>query len=301
MTKTIGESKIIICSIVRDAAKGLRRNIPIIDSFVDGFQDYRVVVFENNSTDKTKNILKDWMERSNGHVIAVMYDNDASKTIPQAGTVGNVNPFYSRKRIEKMAWLRNQYMVYVDGQHWNADYLMVVDLDVARLDLYAILTSFADGVPAWDAVTAFGYSTSPKLTMRYHDTYALTEYGDENSPQTEKKILALASNYAKLKGTKVWKRVFSAFGGLAIYRFECVKGLRYIALGNDDKSVEVKCEHFSIYKQMTERGFDKVYVNPKMVLKYQDLTIKIIWNSMMRKTIKLLRGGNDMQILLGTY
>ena len=49
--KKIDQSSIIICSIVRNAEKGLKRNIPVIQEFCKYFANYRVVVYENDSTD----------------------------------------------------------------------------------------------------------------------------------------------------------------------------------------------------------------------------------------------------------
>ena len=177
-------------------------------------------------------------------------------------------------------------MQFVDDMGWSADYLVVVDLDVARISADNIISSFVR--EDWDAVTAFGYSTSPKLKRRYHDTYALTEFGDEANPQSEEKIVKLAEKYAKLKGEDSWIRVFSAFGGLAIYRFECVRGMRYNVMKNGDPRVKVRCEHYSIYYQMKKRGFDRVYINPAMSLKYQDLSLKIIYNSITRQVNRLV-------------
>ena len=130
-----------------------------------------------------------------------------------------------------------------------------------------------------------GYSIGPNLKRRYHDTYALTLFGEEKFPQTEQKVRSLAGLYSVLKGYGTWMRVFSAFGGLAIYRYEVVKGLRYAypSLNNDDDRVEVRCEHYSLYKQMAERGYDKVFINPSMILRYQDLSMMIIFNSLKRK------------------
>lgn len=273
---------IIICSIVRNAEKGLRENVPVLQELCKKFVDYRVFVYENDSIDKTKRLLEEWSVSDSEHVFVSLNDNNCSATIPSQKETGKVSRFYSRRRIERMAMLRNQYMAYIEQQGWEADYLMVVDLDVARLSLEGILNSFEHNY-SWDAVTAFGYSLAPNLHMRYHDTYALTEYGEENLPQTKDKIKSLAGKYGKQKGSKEWVRVFSSFGGLAIYKFEAIKGLRYIALRNEDERVEMRCEHYSIYKQMADRGFDKVYINPQMELKYQNLTWEIIWNSIKRK------------------
>ena len=272
---------IIICGIVRNAERGLKRNIPEIKRLCQMSKGYKVFVYENDSTDMTKKLLKEWHDSDPANVFVSLNDTSAQPTIPSVSDVPSINPFYSQKRIDKMAKLRNAYMQFVDDMGWSADYFVVVDLDVARISADNIMSSFVR--EDWDAVTAFGYSTSPKLKRRYHDTYALTELGDEENPQTEEKIIKNSKKYANLNNDNHWVRVFSAFGGLAIYRFESIKGVRYEALKNNDPRVQVKCEHYSIYYQMKRRGFDRVYINPAMSLKYQELSLKIMYNSLKRK------------------
>lgn len=282
--KSINESTIILCSIVRNAEKGLRRNIPIISELLMHAKDYRVFVYENDSVDGTKELLQNWKQNDPQRIHVSLNNCDSTKTVPSNKLANGVNPFFSHRRIDKMAMLRNTYMEYIEKQKWEADYLIVVDLDVARICLDGILSSFESKLD-WDAVTALGYSIGPNLKRRYHDTYALTLYGEDKSPQTEQKVKSLAGLFSVLKGYGAWMRVFSAFGGLAIYRYDAVKGLRYAypSLNNDDDRVEVRCEHYSLYKQMAERGYDKVYINPSMILKYQDLSFMIIFNSLKRK------------------
>ena len=277
---------IIICGIVRNAERGLKRNIPEIKRLCQMSKGYKVFVYENDSTDMTKKLLKEWHDSDPANVFVSLNDTSAQPTIPSVSDVPSINPFYSQKRIDKMAKLRNAYMQFVDDMGWSADYFVVVDLDVARISADNIMSSFVR--EDWDAVTAFGYSTSPKLKRRYHDTYALTELGDEENPQTEEKIIKNSKKYANLNNDNHWVRVFSAFGGLAIYRFNSIKGLRYEVLKNNDPRVQVKCEHYSIYYQMKRRGFDRVYINPSMSLKYQELSLKIMYNSLKRKMNKLM-------------
>ena len=72
---------------------------------------------------------------------------------------------------------------------------------------------------------------------------------------------------------------------LAGWRYTGLRLSRAYAIklqNNDDERVEVKCEHYSIYKQMADRGYDKVYINPQMKLKYQSLSMKIIINHILR-------------------
>lgn len=275
---------IIICGIVRNAEVGLRRNLPVIERVVEQFSSFKIILFENDSSDRTKEVLNHWQSIIGDRLVIVSEDTGLRAVTPMAGEV-KCNPFYSSKRINKMAELRNQYMSYIDRNNLRADYLMVVDLDVANISLEGIMSSFEMGVE-WDAVTANGYSLSPKLRRRYHDSYALAEYGDEKNPQTEEKILRMSEKYASLNPGDDPVRVFSAFGGLAIYRFDAVAGLRYSAIPNDDSRVEVRCEHFSLYKQMADRGYTRIYINPSMQIKYQRLTLKIIINSLKRRLFK---------------
>lgn len=279
-------SRIIICSIVRNAATRLKQNIPVIKEVCSHFDDYKVFVYENDSVDDTKKVLNNWMMSDKDHVFVSLNTNNTESTIPPSKDV-KANPFYSRQRIEKMVDLRNQYMNFIRTQSWVADYMIVVDLDVAKISADGVLSCFRSELE-WDAVTANGYSLGPNLRRRYHDTYALTPYGEENYLQTEDKIKSLASELGRLKPDSDWVRVFSAFGGLAIYRFEAVKGLCYQLIKNNDERVEVKCEHYSIFKQMKECGYDRVYINPKMEIKYQSVTISIIINHLQRKLERIV-------------
>lgn len=274
------EKSIIVCGIVRDAANGLKGNIPVIDEVCSWFGDYKIVFYENDSRDGTDELLQQWSKRDPERIHILSECSGASSPVPTKGESG-FNPFFSARRIAKMVELRNRYMDYIDTQGWGADYLMVVDMDVRQICVEGIRSSFlAD--KDWDVVTAFGYSTSPQLKRRYHDTYALTEYGMENVPQTEKMVKDLAAKYELLLRGKDWVRVFSAFGGMAIYCFEKVKGLRYRLIPNKDTRVEVHCEHYSLYSQMAESGETKVYINPLMKIEYQRLSWRIIWRSFKR-------------------
>lgn len=280
--RPLSESTIIVCSIVRNAARGLRRNIPVIDRLCDMAGDYKVVVYENDSKDHTKEILNQWAaQRGKKNIHVLLNDIDENKVIPPCSAT-TANPFFCKQRIAKMVALRNNYMEYIANQNWQADYLIVADLDVEDIDLDGILSSFSTP-EEWDAVTAFGYSLSPKLRFRYHDTYALTEFDRQDDVQTEEMIYGAAGKYKKIKENNGLYRVFSAFGGLAIYRFTAIKDLKYQLLGNNDPRVEAHCEHYSIYRQMQAHGYDKVYINPRMKLKYQRISLKLIFNTLKRR------------------
>jgi len=276
----LSQSKIIICSIVRDCGKCLSHNIHVINELCDLANDYQVIIFENDSKDNTKSILKTWaQERKNIYVN--IKDLNVGNTIPNQKN-SSVNPFYSKIRIDKMAMYRNQYMEYIDSMNITGDFLIVVDLDVVNIELAGIIDSF--GLKReWDAISANGISTSPRLTRRYHDTYALVEVGFQNIPQTEENIKRSQYRFSFIKKGLPLFKVFSAYGGLVIYRFESVKGLRYSVLSNNDKRVEVRCEHFGFHYQMQQRGFDNIFINPNMEIKYQKFSITLVYKTILAK------------------
>lgn len=258
--------EIIVCGIVRNCGRNLKRNIPIINQLCDFAKNYHVVMFENDSIDDTKLILQQWSNsRKNIHISTNDYN---TVTIPPKSTT--VNRFFSRPRIEKMANYRNQYLEYIDNNNLNADYVIVVDMDVRTIDLNGILHSFGIN-QQWDALIANGYIYSPsaKFRKRYNDTYALVERGNEDTPQTEESINQNQYRWAFLKKGLPLIPVYSGFGGLAIYKYQAIKNIRYQVLNNNDTRVEVRCEHYSIYKQMAGNGYNNIFINPNMRLKYQ--------------------------------
>jgi len=277
--KLLVSSSIIICGIVRDCGKNLKKNIGVVNKLCQICKSYNVVIFENDSIDDTKQILQDWSEREkNIHVISRDVEE---KTISQKQS-GEGNPNFSVQRISKIAKYRNEYLKYIYDKSLEADYIMVIDMDVSKIELSGIFNSF--GLPViWDVITANGYSLSPKGRRRYHDSYALTEFENKDVPQTEKMIYKYnPKKYGGLRKGMLPVRVFSAHGGVSIYKASLFNDIYYEVIENDDENVKVKCEHYSLFKQFFEKGHDLFYINPAMLVKYQSISLKIILGTLKR-------------------
>ena len=265
-TKNLSASTLIICGIVRNCGKNLEKNIRTIMEVCRLAKDYHVVIFENDSTDNSKQILQEWADTEKN--IHVSFNTFGTITIPEKKDA--VIPVFSIHRIEKMAKYRNYYLEYIEKENIPGDYVMVVDMDVHKIYVEGIIDAF-DLPYEWDALTANGVSRafSSRFRKRYHDTYALIECGLENIPQTAESIVAAQYKWAFLKPDMPLFRVASAFGGLAIYKREAIKNCRYGVLKNDDEQVECRTEHYFFHRQMAMNGHDKIYINPAMRLKYQ--------------------------------
>lgn len=265
-------SNVAICSIVRDCGNKVKRNIPTIEKLRANFKSSVVIIFENDSKDNTKQILKEWSERYPNIIIEC--NNFATKTIPD-NTPNGANKYYSHSRISKMVEYRNHYLKKLEEINFNPDFVIIVDLDVSKIYLKGILQSF-EIANQWDVICANGVSMSPKFEKRYHDAYALVELGKENTPQTEESIINNSFRWNFLKKGQPLIPVYSAYGGLSIYRYNVIKNLRYRMIVNDNKRVEVRCEHFSFCHDIREKGFNKVFINPELKIKYQSIDLDLI-------------------------
>ena len=234
----LANSSLAICGLARDCGSKLKENIRFIENLRTYFKETIVIVVENGSKDDTRLKLDNWVSSSDNIIVLNGEESNIDPNLPSP-IPGIPNPYYSRKRISRMAALRNQYLDYLASLNKSFDYLLVMDFDVDRISLEGVLNSLFRA-NEWDVVTAFGYSLSPKLKERYHDTYALVPLGEKVNAQTELSIKALQSTWRLNKNDQNLIPVYAAYGGLSIYKYELIKQIRYQILVNNDERVEVR-------------------------------------------------------------
>jgi glycosyltransferase involved in cell wall biosynthesis len=272
-------SSVSICSIVRDCESNLKKNIPGVELLRSLFKESEIVVFENDSKDNTKEILKAWQRNSKN--IHVFTDTFGSTTIPTKGSIKG-NPFYSISRIEKMVLYRNKYMNFLNTQGNDRDFVIIIDLDISGFDIDGIANSFGSTTD-WDCISANGTSLSSRFRRQYHDAYALIEYDKMNQIQTEQSIKLNRIRYSYLQKGMPLFPVDSAYGGVAIYKWPSVKNIYYSCLLNDDIRVQCKSEHVGLHKTMKENGSGKIYINPAMSVKYRSVSVSFLFKKLWEK------------------
>ena len=260
----LAQSSLAICGLAKNCARTLPENINFIEEISSFFKLVKVVVVENGSTDSTRVQLNSWATRNQTVKIV---DGDlaafaANKLTP------DVNYYYSKYRIARLAHLRNQYLQEIKLSGISFDYLLVMDFDVDKISIEGVLDSFAQQ-KSWDVVSAFGYSISPRLRRRYHDTFALVFLENAHLPQTERSIKNIQQDWVPDRTNNNLFPLFSAFGGLSIYKWDLVKNLKYEVMQNEDSQVEVRCEHYSICAQLQATAGIRVVLNPYMHLRYE--------------------------------
>ena len=265
-------SFVSICSIVRDCESNLKKNIPKIEYLRSLFKESEIVIFENDSIDNTKKILDNWAREYNN--VHIFTDTIGSTTIPSKRSIKG-NPYYSISRIEKMVLYRNKYMNFLNTHGVKRDFVIIIDLDISDFEIDGIVHSFGTTTD-WDCISANGTSISSKFRRQYHDSYALIEYDKLDQIQTEESIKLNRIRFSFLRQGMPLLHVDSAYGGLAIYKWVSVKDIYYSCLLNNDIRVQCKSEHVGLHKTMKEKGYNKIFINPTLRVKYRSISIPFL-------------------------
>lgn len=299
--------KVVIGGVCRDVENQLPATMHIMESIGKMFQDYHIVVVENDSLDRTPQILHEWADKnSRVSAICLKYEKIISFCTTEDGSIF---------RPERIAHARNILLDYIfdpqDGiSHLMKDFLHVImmDMDFVREPDYEGFIETFSSSREWDAVFANGIDPNDE----YWDWYALRDknfpLGPEVIGQSWWSLPRNKVNYIDRKAD--WYPVYSAFGGCGIYKKDILNKCRYEAYlkphlspdrivrgfyqaiiqknmdsemvrsllkdGPDWKfqlstkviNVPVMCEHTMFHACMHEHGKNKMFINPRLIFRY---------------------------------
>lgn len=235
-------STIVLCGLARNVSKTWAQTWIRLQALGNHFADYRMVVFENDSTDGTRDLLKASV-RDNPKMILL----DCTSLGSCDCKLGDARQYMvAPTRFKKMAFYRNQYLQYIQKHLSEFTYMMVIDLDMkGSFNLLGIDQALGFEEP-WDAMAMNG-QMPPGVFGLYggtctYDCVAFCELG-EDPPETH----TLFNLYTRMvrQSTLCQEmypqpfRVRSAFNGMCLYNLQTMpSGLRYY--GGD-------CEHLSLH------------------------------------------------------
>ncbi|MBV8604170.1 MAG: glycosyltransferase family 2 protein [Pelomonas sp.] len=215
------------------------------------FADWRLLVFENDSTDDTAARIRRFAA------------TQPVELIQEPGLKELLS-----ERTARLAYGRNRLLERALAL--APDYVCVVDIDGLVTPEHpsegAFLSSFALE-PCWDAVF-------PVNAGIYYDVWALrhpvlcphdymTLGTVMDAALGQPLAVHFAASYAQidLRHLQSWLPVDSAFGGMGVYKAAALAGARYIGLA---EGREV-CEHVPLHAQLRARGA-ALYINPQFVV-----------------------------------
>jgi hypothetical protein len=210
------------------------------------FQDYRVVLFENDSTDATRAFLADWMAANPR--LRVISETLETIRYPQTRSLD---------RAARLAHYRNRYRMVLVEEYSGFDNAIIVDTDLPGGWSYdGIANSF--GHDDWDFVGSYGIFT--RLDARRDEfPYGHSDVWAFRPAQGTAARKLVNHNKLHLSRGEPLMPVDSCFGGLGIYRMECMLAAEY---GGSD------CEHVVLHERLRHAGFDRLFLNPSQIVLY---------------------------------
>ena len=260
--KVAQHSKIVVCCLCRNSELYIEKFFKRIRKTCDRFKEYKIVLFENDSTDNTRYIIKQEQQYDKNIILikCCETDCDCKLNIKKMYDIGSFSP----SRIEKMANFRNKYLEYVQTNLKDYNYMLVIDVDLVddgeysdyglfhtlAFDFDAIAINGRVGIPG-----SFGTISAPYDALAF--SYSEEDFSSRDFMKLyysmNSRIKEHLENDELMKKTRLLK-VQSAFNGLCLYNIKSIIGSKY-----DSKT---PCEHRDLHKNMIMNGFDKIFINP---------------------------------------
>lgn len=271
------QRRAVFVGLARNCAWFLPAVIQNIERLATLYRQSAVVIIENDSSDASKSILRDWLaNRANGTLIEL--DGLAAR---------------EPKRTQRISTARNAALDYIRSSPIGSwDHLVVLDLDDVNThpiscNGFERAVDFLEGNPTVAGVFA-------NQSIAYYDIWALrsawcrADCWKQISARPQWMSLELAKTiYVHVPQVVIPEhappiRVDSAFGGLAIYKLGSIANFKYEGLDVDGTEI---CEHVAFNQQISESG-GQLFIYPGLI--NQTSTIHIFSQDLGRRKSVLL-------------
>ena len=242
--KDIAKTKdVLVALITKNVAKHIPKVLKNAMSYASYFNKHTILIIDGHSTDGTFEMCKSWCKSDSENRLCY---RQPSSYLPR--------PF-------ALSEARNMYMCLLEHLFKKDTYLLMMDCDevnASPIDEDGFLSNFDYPLHQWDMMSA-------NQTKEYYDIYALrSEECPDNYQETLRRT---GDEWNSLRKHQIPKprnnpliNVRSAFGGLAIYHTEKLKGCWYRSF-EGNKEV---CEHVPFHEQFIQKGAD-IFINPNFI------------------------------------
>jgi hypothetical protein len=246
--------KIIFTGLARNIEKKICSNIEnciLLGSF---FETYKIIFFENDSQDKTREIISSYSDKnSNLFLIECILNENCQFNECKLYEYGLMN----KNRIDRMAFYRNIYLYFIYEKYKEYDYVCIIDWDIDGIIPISGLIHSLSLPNEWSCICANGRSPIPGTFGLFDTMYdamalCLNEYDFQQAKSNNTSFYHLLKKYLKLMYLSHKKYddyglipVYSAFNGFCIYKLNDIYGLYY--------KYGYTCEHISLHEQLIEK------------------------------------------------
>ena len=274
-------SRAVITGVGRNIEPYLPQVFMNIEKISKYFSSSIVVICESGSTDNTRKELLSWQSnRLHTHILT------ASASEPH--------------RIERIIEARNIVLSYIEDNYAKDyfEYLINLDLDNIITNIDGVLDSL--NYSNWDVICSIGICKQRQngdlfavRTKKYPDNFcSVNEKLKHSFNRCGHHKLNIMDYLCKTDQEKLLNNelveVKSAFGGVGIYKYSIIHGLRYNTPRFSIEELEYKgikesknidydldCEHVNFHQQIRDRG-GKIYINALLCVGGKDIVQKIL-------------------------
>lgn len=249
------QNKICIIGLTRNTSSVIVNTLSSLIDLGTKAKDYKIVLFENDSSDDTVKIINSLRER-NTHIelLTEIYNK------PQYGTVQD------RERTMLLAQYRNKLKNYVNEHYSDYDFIVVADTDFQNFSLDGVYNSFGwlyeNEIAGAICGNSFEYrpifSNNEEPSLWNYDSWAYRASWWNNLQAHN--MPAVRYNSMFWFGLQILPigshpfRINSGFGGMAIYRKKFYFSADYS--GED-------CEHVMFHYNLKQKNPDfHLFLNP---------------------------------------
>ncbi len=215
---TYSDKKVILCGVVKNVQLQIKKNIDLAIETGKHFADYKVVVYENNSTDRTKEILQQYSSYDHVKIVSENIENYNKKENNKLWTYTEVTGSDHPCRIEHICNARKKLINEINQPEYDSyEHVIMIDLDSSGWEISGILNSFHT-CSHWDVIFANSFE--------YYDYYALRIEGFIFGPEIVGESFWNLPNYSFQRNSECVP-VYSAFNGIGIYKKDIFKKYSY--------------------------------------------------------------------------
>jgi hypothetical protein len=268
-SKNIAKSlNVVIYGSIRNIAEHFVKSFTNIDLLCNFFNNVYIIIFENDSTDHTRDLLINWSLYNNPNTKKhILLENNLDIDFPL--------------RAHRLSYCRNKIINYIfdNNLHANYQYAIHCDLDdrLWSLDYNSIMNCFQYDLNSWDAMFPINknYSYYDYWALRCSETwfnkniFSCKIENNDDYNEYEKHIPDLLYFFKNSKNNLI--NVSSAFNGIGIYKLSSIENCRYNAnyycskCDGKQRGCFEDNDHIGFHKSMIFNNC-KLYINKKMIL-----------------------------------
>lgn len=239
------DSRIVIAGLARNVAKHIPRLRTTIAQLGKRFADYRVLFYENDSSDQTPQLLQQWA-REDSRIKLISESLGDPVHLPER----------CLHRAERMSFYRSRCQAEILDRWSDFDQVVLMDTDLeGGWSGDGIANTY--GHDDWDFVGSNGIiyrrvGITPNIPIQY-DAWAFRMHEDYRLMTTRE------VNQLVFRRGEPLKPLASCFGGLGVYQMQAFQNGVYS--GGD-------IEHVGFHRTMREKGFGRIFLNPSQIVIY---------------------------------